>query len=354
MTQLIFLINNYFDEEKYKFIITLFLKIILFLMILFIKKLNSFNNKIIVEIDNNIKESLFEEKIDFTNYSTEIKMIAVYYPEFLIEKNKSLSSYCNLSSIKNEIIKKCNNFTIYELIISQVNLAKKHGIYGFGIIYYWFSRDIFYDEVINIFYENKEIDFPYFIIWKNDYLNNISDVNNNNIIIKQRYDLNDSLYFIQNIKKYLISNKYLKINQKPVLVIYNSKIIPYEYIFNLRINANECGIGPIIIVGSLKNNEIEGNNYTKLFDYLYDLPPNNIDSKELIRNEYFYYSDLIYRGNFNSEKNQNITIFKGIMLEPGYNSRRKQLHFRGYSPEKFYLLNKLIINSTIQNNEVND
>ena len=104
----------------------------------------------------------------------------------------------------------------------------------------------------------------------------------------------------------------------------------------------------------MKNNEIEGNNYTKLFDYLYDLPPNNIDSKELIRNEYFYYSDLIYRGNFNSEKNQNITIFKGIMLEPGYNSRRKQLHFRGYSPEKFYLLNKLIINSTIQNNEVND
>ena len=171
MTKLIFLINNYFDEEKYKFIITLFLKIFLFLMILFIKKISSFNNKIIVEIDNNIKESLFEQNIDFSNYSTEIKMIAVYYPEFLIEKNKFLSNYCNLSSIQNETIKKGNNLTIYELIFSQVNLAKKHGIYGFGIIYYWFSGNKCYDEVLNIFFENQEIDFPYFIILKNDYLN---------------------------------------------------------------------------------------------------------------------------------------------------------------------------------------
>ena len=87
----------------------------------------------VIEIDNNIKESLFEQNIDFSNYYTEIKMIAVYYPELLIEKNKSLFSYCNLSTIQNELIKNCKNLTLYKLVIRQVNLAKKHGIYGFGI-----------------------------------------------------------------------------------------------------------------------------------------------------------------------------------------------------------------------------
>ena len=57
-------------------------------------------------------------------------MIAIYYPEFLINKNKSLSIYCNLN---NKIKKDCNNLTIYDLIISHIDLAKKHGIYGFGI-----------------------------------------------------------------------------------------------------------------------------------------------------------------------------------------------------------------------------
>lgn len=282
-------------------------------------------------------------------------MIAIYYPEFLLDKNKSLSIYCNLNNIQNKINKDCNNLTIYELIISHIDLAKKHGIYGFGINYYWFSGDSYYDELINIFLESKEIDFPYFIIWKNDYLN-IIDASDKGVIINQTYDINNALYFIKNIKKYLISDNYLKINQKPVLAIYESKVIFNEYLSHLRISAYECGIGPIIIVGVLK--EIENTNYSKLFDFLYEYPPKNLNSKELIRDDYLYYSDLIYKGNFKYENNlQNITIYKGIMLEP-YNisnsNKKETIHFRGYSPEKFFFLNKLIINWTKQYHEKND
>lgn len=283
-------------------------------------------------------------------------MIAIYYPDFLINKNQSLSTHCNLNNdIQNKIKKDCNNLTIYDLIISHIDLAKKHGIYGFGINYYWLSGDSYYDEVINIFLGSKEIDFPYFIIWKNEYLN-ITDVNDNNIIINQTYDINNAQYFIQNIKKYLISDNYLKINQKPILAIYESKVIPNEYLSHLRISAIECGIGPIIIVGVLK--EIGNTNCYKLFDFLYECPPKNLNSKELIRNEFYYYSDLIYKGNFKYENNlQNITIYKGIMLEPNnisITNKKETIHFRGYSPEKFFLLNKLIINWTKQYHEIND
>ena len=210
-------------------------------------------------------------------------------------------------------------------------------------------------ELINIFLGSKEIDFPYFIIWNNYYLN-ITDVNDNNIIINQTYDINNAQYFIQNIKKYLISDNYLKINQKSILAIYESKVISNEYLSHLRISAIECGIGPIIIVGVLK--EIGNTNYSKLFDFLYECPPKNLYSKELIRNEFYYYSDLIYKGNFKYENNlQNITIYKGIMLEPNnisITNKKETIHFRGYSPEKFFLLNKLIINWTKQYHEKND
>ena len=210
-------------------------------------------------------------------------------------------------------------------------------------------------ELINIFLEMQEINFHYFIIWKNDYLK-ITDANDNNIITNQTYDLNNALYFIQNIKKYLVSDNYLKINQRPVLAIYESKVIPYEYISHLRIKANKCGIGPIIIVGILKE---KGNtNYSKLFDFLYEFPPKSLNTKELIRNNYFYYSDLIYKGNFKYENNlQNISIYKGIMLEPDNISnsyKNKSIYFRGYSPEKFFLLTKLIINWTKQYHLKND
>ena len=104
--------------------------------------------------------------------------------------------------------------------------------------------------------------------------------------------------------------------------------------------------------------EIGNTNYSKLFDFLYECPPKNLYSKELIRNEFYYYSDLIYKGNFKYENNlQNFTIYKGIMLEPNnisITNKKETIHFRGYSPEKFFLLNKLIINWTKQYHEKND
>ena len=47
------------------------------------------------------------------------------------------------------------DFSKIEYIKMSVKLAKNHGIYGFAIIYYWFSGKILYDEPINIFLKNK-------------------------------------------------------------------------------------------------------------------------------------------------------------------------------------------------------
>ena len=89
------------------------------------------------------------------------------------------------------------------------------------------------------------------------------------------------------------------------------------------------------------------NNYTKLFDSFYEFPPKNINLDELIKNEiYYYYTGLIYRGNFKYNNNTyNFDTFRGVMLECDYpQNNEKPLMFGEYSPEKFFIIIKLLIN----------
>ena len=179
----------FFCNNKLIFIIlNIIIKILILYFLLSINKVNLFNPKNIIEIDNKINETLYEKDLDFSKYSTKIKVIAIYFPQFLyINGNYAIN---NQKMNEWEIIEKVNplfnghnqprsidinylnckkiNITKIEYIKMQIKLAKKHGIYGFAINYYWFSGKILYEEPINIFLSKKDIIFPFFIIWKND------------------------------------------------------------------------------------------------------------------------------------------------------------------------------------------
>jgi hypothetical protein len=76
----------------------------------------------------------------------------------------------------------------------------------------------------------------------------------------------------------------------------------------------------------------------------------NLFSKNLVKNQYFlYYSGLIYRGyNISYNISDNFPIYRGIMLNYDNSSISKDYFaiFYEYSSEKFYLLNKLLIDWT--------
>ena len=223
-------------------------------------------------------------------------------------------------------------------------MAKKHGIYGFAINYYWFSGKKLYDEPINIFFENKEINFPFLLIWKNDkYELNYED-KKRSIIIENNYDPDDAFNFIEDIKKYLVSIFYIKIKKKPILAIYEPLIIPNlpTFISNLRKKARNVGIFQILIFCSI--NEIEVYNHTKLFDYFFEFPPKNINLNGLTKNKFFYYYiGLIYNENINYKNNK---TFRGVILEWDNSPEMKNLKiFNEFSPKKFYFLIKKIISS---------
>ena len=85
--------------------------------------------------------------------------------------NNLISYYKQINELKNSSIEKkyiWNKYFEYEFILKQIELAKAHGIYGFGIYIYWNSGNFFFDKYINEFLMAKnKIDFHFLFILNN-------------------------------------------------------------------------------------------------------------------------------------------------------------------------------------------
>ena len=341
------MILNYINASKY-----LFIKIIIFVSASFL--INNYYKK----NDNAINSVFYENNIDFSNYSTDIKAIAIYLPNIYSFKKTYFHS-CK----DNDILMKFQNDTnvykghhqpriLYKNYISnnlkvilkkQIDLAKNHGIYGFAIYYYWFSGKTIFDKPLTIIYKNRK-DFHYMLIWKNEKVIN----ENNETILEEKYDENDAENFIKDIKKYLIDKLYIRTNEKPIIGIYNIKTIPNlrETILQFRLKAREFGIGEIFIISCLNGLNISEINNMNVFNGVYKSPPKDLIETSIknTRENFTYYYSLFYSNIFNESKIDNFTVYKGSMLEYDNSAITKDKEVYGeYSPELFYKLNKLLI-----------
>ena len=134
--------------------------------------------------NNKINNVIYEDNIDFSNYSSDIKAIAIYLPTFydLNNKKKIINKFKNSwKSIQNSIplfnehyqprkpLNKIEYLGYYDLrsievIKKQIQIAKNHGIFGFGIYYYWQSGISLFDKPLKLIFTNDEIDFKFLLM----------------------------------------------------------------------------------------------------------------------------------------------------------------------------------------------
>ena len=313
------------DIRENNYIINIFIKycaaIIIFLILIFFKHIYIKNQKIKLDIDNIFKISLYENNINFSNYSTAIKPIALYYPE-LINFNQYFKK-----------ISKIENSSIDEIIIKQVDLAKNHGIYGFAINYIFGYKDKIYENVLNIFLNNKIINFPFLLNWKNE---NFKLIKNLNVELSN---------FMKNIKKYLVSKHYININNKPLISLENPLIFQNlnQVLLFLRKEAQENEIGEIFIIFPYKS-LINETRYLELFDGAFDYSKLDQIGKTNKKLTISYYSGIIYKNIIlNNINNLNFSkiIYRTSILEISNNSLKSKL--KDYTIEKYYILNNIII-----------
>ena len=164
--------------------------------------------------------SKYEKNIDFSKYKTDIKTLTFYLPQFhTIKENDEWwgEGFTEWTNTKKSLPrfeghyqprtphKDIGYYTLdnKETIKKQVELAKMHGIYGFCFYYYWFSGKRLLEKPVDIFLDNKDIDFPFCLCWANENWTKTWDGLNNDILIGQKYSKSDYKKFIVDIKKYI-------------------------------------------------------------------------------------------------------------------------------------------------------
>ncbi len=105
----------------------------------------------------------------------------------------------------------------------QAELARKYGIYGFSIYQYWFNGKQLMEKPMEILLENRDIDINYCICWANESFTRTWYGLSEQILMKQEYGNEaDWCNHFDYLLKFFNDDRYIKIDNKPLLQIYRS------------------------------------------------------------------------------------------------------------------------------------
>jgi hypothetical protein len=320
----------------------------------------------LINIDNLIEDSFFEDDIDFSNYSTDIKAIAIYYPNFNLstfvninfrnciykENKKNYWKYYFEANLSNNINKTDFNKYITDYykqkLINQINLAKTHGIYGFGFYLYMSENFIYFEKYINFFLSHKSINFKFLFVL---YFSHITIVNRE-ILVSIKYIKNNLEDLIDKLRPFLLDQRYIKYNNKSVICIDNLENIQnIKIIIQLfRKFSKKLAIGELYILSPIIKKDITKIREYNIFDGGYESIPNYFPKRDMqfdFQKNLIFFSELVYK-RIPYEIDKNFSIYKSSLLEQSLKISN-QTTFLDYSSKYFYIMNNFIINYTKNN-----
>lgn len=109
---------------------------------------------------------------------------------------------------------------------SQAELAASYGIGAFCFYYYWFSGKTLLDGPLLNWLDDRSITLQFCLCWANENWSRRWDGRENDILIAQRHGAEDDLSFIANIAPYLRDTRYLRVDGKPLLLVYRPQLLP--------------------------------------------------------------------------------------------------------------------------------
>ena len=203
---------------------------------------------------------------EFTN--TDINLIAFYLPQFhSFPANddwfgKGFSEWTNATKTVPQYIGHYQPHLPYDvgfynletehIFKRQIELAKMYGIKGFSFYYYWFSGNKIMEKPIQMFLKNKSLDMPFCMFWANENWSHLwGNGADEKILYKQEIVNGDAEKFMADILPYMKDERYIKIDNKPLLMIYNPEIYSKEiliaFIDKIRQIAKDNGFSDLYI-----------------------------------------------------------------------------------------------------------
>lgn len=163
-----------------------------------------------------------------------------------------------------------------DVMYRQIELAKMYGIYGFCFHYYWFSGKRLLEKPIFNYLENKDLDLPFCFCWANENWAKLWDGGDKEVIMEQEYKKEDTEKFFYDILPFFKDKRYVKIDNKPVLIIYRSEVIPQDilsyFITKMQKLAVENGFNGVFTIAAKTFNQMQ-NAFDYGFDAEVEFPP---------------------------------------------------------------------------------
>jgi lipopolysaccharide biosynthesis protein len=157
----------------------------------------------------------------------------------------------------------------------QVALAKLYGVGAFCFYFYWFGGKRLLERPILQFLNDKKLDLSFCLCWANENWSRRWDGLDQEILISQSHSKDDDIAFISYISKYLLDPRYLRIDGKPVLLVYRPSELPSasETAATWREWCRDNGVGEIYLAYTQSFTAVDPLDYG--FDGAVEFPPNN-------------------------------------------------------------------------------
>lgn len=113
-----------------------------------------------------------------------------------------------------------------ETRVAQAELAKIYGISAFCYYHYWFHGKILLGEPLQAVLDKCSPDFPFCICWANQNWTRAWDGLDRQMLIEQNYSDDDNKRHIEHLLNIFDDNRYIKIDGRPLFLIYRLNEIP--------------------------------------------------------------------------------------------------------------------------------
>lgn len=179
----------------------------------------------------------------------------------------------------------------------QMELAKKFNVYGFCYYHYWFNGKLLMEKPLEKI-RQMEQKIPYCMCWANEPWTRAWDGKNKEVLIGQEYGgKKEWEKHIEYLSQYFNDEYYIKIDGKPLLVIYRTNNIPNcnEMFQYWKKKCREKGFEGLYIVE--ERNSFQKEKSSKQSDATLDFEP--MYTMDYCRNFFQLGYDKIRRGMFN-------------------------------------------------------
>lgn len=117
------------------------------------------------------------------------------------------------------------DLTYPDVMHEQAEMAKLYGLHGFCFYYYWFSGRRILERPLDNFLKS-DIDINFCLCWANENWTRTWDGDTKSILLEQKYELGDEERFIDSLIPFFTDSRYIRVDDKPMLVVYRIKELP--------------------------------------------------------------------------------------------------------------------------------